>query len=494
MTDKKIRKIINGEPVIFASGASMAGEFLEYGPTEYERFLSCKAQSGSSDGFAPKWMPPELFPFQQNLVEWSVRKGKAAIFADCGLGKTPIQLTWAQNVVEKTNKPVLIMTPLAVGAQMVREGEKFHVETKRTHGQIFTGVNVVNYEKLHLLNPADFAGAVCDESSILKSFDGARRGQITEFMRRMDYRLLCTATAASNDYTELGTSAEALGELGHMDMLMRFFKNDQNVIKPMVYRQRGKNFQQLDEGAKWRFKGHAETPFWQWVCSWARAVRRPSDLGFDDDGFILPPLIERDYLVKVEALPNGMLFSMPAVGLTEQRDERRRSIRERCEKNAHLVANTGKPFVSWCHLNVEGDLLAEMIPDAVQVSGADSDEAKEEKFIAFSTGQVRGMITKPKIGAWGLNWQHCAHITTFPSHSFEQYYQAVRRCWRFGQKHPVSVDIIMTEGESSVLENLQRKAKAADRMFSALVEEMNRSQHINRGIKFTQKEEIPSWL
>ena len=488
-------KIINGEPVDFAPGASMAGEFLEYGPTEYERFLHNKAQGGTNAGFAPVFMPDFLFDFQGFLCDWAIRRGRDAMFADCGLGKTPMQLVWAQNIVEKTNKPVLIMTPLAVGAQTVREGEKFHIQARRTYtGEVHPGINIVNYERLHYLNPNDFAGAVCDESSILKSFDGARRGEITEFMRRMDYRLLCTATAAPNDYTELGTSAEALGELGHMDMLMRFFKNDQNTIKPMVYRQRGKTFQQLDEGAKWRFKGHAETPFWQWVCSWARAVRRPSDLGFSDKRFVLPPLIERTHLVKVDAIPDGMLFSMPAVGLTEQRDERRRSIRERCEKNAQLVANTGKPFVSWCHLNVEGDLLAELIPDAVQVSGADSDEAKEEKFLAFQTGQVRGMITKPKIGAWGLNWQHCAHITTFPSHSFEQYYQAVRRCWRFGQKHPVSVDIITTEGETSVLDNLQRKAKAADRMFSALVEEMNRSQHINRGIKFTQEEEMPSWL
>lgn len=487
-------KIINGEEVHFDPGVTMGFEFLEYGPSEYEKFIDRKAQAGACDGFAPTWMPPELFDFQQNLVDWSVRKGKDAIFADCGLGKTPIQLTWAQNVVERMNKPVLVMTPLAVGAQTVREGEKFHIETHRTSGQVFAGINIVNYEKLHLLDPKDFCGAVADESSILKSFDGTRRKQITEFMRKMEYRLLCTATAAPNDYTELGTSAEALGELGHMDMLMRFFKNDQNTIKPMVYRQRGKNFSQLDEGAKWRFKGHAEVPFWQWVCSWARAVRRPSDLGFADDGFVLPPLIERDHLVIAETLADGMLFPLPAVGLTEQRDERRRTIRERCEKNAELVNDTGKPFVSWCHLNAEGDLLEKLIPDAVQVSGADSDEAKEEKFLAFSSGKVRGMITKPKIGAWGLNWQHCAHATTFPSHSFEQYYQAVRRCWRFGQKHPVSVDIITTEGETSVLENLQRKAKAADRMFSALVSHMREENRIARGIHFADEEIIPEWL
>jgi hypothetical protein len=462
----------------------------------YEEFIAGKMQAGNGDGFAPIFMPEKLFLFQKDLVEWAVRKGKAAIFADCGLGKTAIQLTWAQNVVQKTNRPVIVLTPLAVGHQTVHEGEKFGIECYRNTGGggIFNGVNVINYEKLHLLNPNDFSGAVCDESSILKSFDGTRRKEITEFMRKMQYRLLCTATAAPNDYTELGTSSEALGHLGHMDMLMRFFKNDQHTIRPMVYRQRGKNFAQLDDGAKWRFKGHAEVPFWQWVCSWARAVRRPSDLGFEDWGFVLPPLVERDHMVKAEQLADGMLFALPAVGLTEQRDERRRTIRERCEKNAELVSATRKPFVSWCHLNDESDLLAHLIPDAVEVSGKDSDEEKEEKFLAFSSGQARGMITKPKIGAWGLNWQHCAHVTTFPSHSFEQYYQAVRRCWRFGQVQPVVVEVITTEGETSVLENLQRKAKSADRMFSALVEQMNKSQYINRSVAFTKEQEIPAWL
>jgi hypothetical protein len=462
----------------------------------YQEFLEYKSQLGGMSGFSPMWMPDFLFPFQQSLVDWNLRKGKSATFADCGLGKTPMSLVWGENVVRKTNKPVLIMTPLAVAHQFVTEGEKFGVEVRRSRGELKSGASLVvtNYEVLNHFAPDDFAGVICDESSILKSFDGARRLEITQFMRKVEYRHLCTATAAPNDYVELGTSAEALGELGYTDMLTRFFKNDQNTIKPMVYRQRGKNFQQLDERAKWRFKGHAEIPFWQWVCSWSRAVRRPSDLGFSDEGFVLPALVERQHVVRAETLADGFLFALPAVGLTEQRDERRRTIQERCEKAADLVRNTGKPFVSWCHLNEEGDILAKLSPDAVQVSGADSDDEKEEKFVAFATGKVRGMITKPKIGAWGLNWQHCNHVTTFPSHSFEQYYQGVRRCWRFGQQHPVVVDIVTTEGEMSVLENLQRKAKAADRMFSALVEHMNEARHIDRTIKFHKEEEIPTWL
>jgi hypothetical protein len=279
-----------------------------------------------------------------------------------------------------------------------------------------------------------------------------------------------------------------------MDMLGRFFKNDQNTIKPVLYRHRGQNSQQLEEGAKWRFKRHAELPFWRWVCSWARAIRRPSDLGFDDGRFILPELIERDHLVKVDTAPEGKLFSVAAVGLTEQREERRRTVRERCERAAELVTDTGQPAVVWCHLNDEGDILERLIPDAVQVSGRDSDDAKESKFLAFQRGEYRVLVTKPKIGAWGLNWQHCAHMVTFPSHSFEQYYQSVRRFYRFGQTRPVEVDIVTTEGEQEVLHNLQRKADAADKMFSMLVAEMNSAMAVDRATYGTTREEVPSWL
>lgn len=462
---------------------------------DYEAFLDVKSQLGGQSGFAPIWMPDFLFDFQASLVDWGIRKGRAAVFADCGLGKTPMSLVWGENVVRKTNRPVLYLNPLAVSHQAVTEAEKFQIEAHRSSdGKVWPGINITNYERLHLFDPNDFAGVICGESSILKSFDGARRQEITAFMRKVEFRLLETATAAPNDYIELGTSSEALGELGYTDMLTRFFKNGQNTIKPMSYRHHGKNFEQLDDGAKWRFKGHAEQQFWRWVCSWARAVRKPSDLGFSDDRFVLPELIERAHFVDAEALPDGMLFSMPAVGLKEQRDERRRSLNERCDKVVELVADTGQPFVSWCHLNDEGDRMAAELKDAVQVSGKDSDEAKEEKFLAFSSGQARGIITKPKIGAWGLNWQHCNHVTTFPSHSFEQYYQGVRRCWRFGQTREVVVDIVTTEGDKSVLKNQRRKADAADRMFTELVAHMNNAISIDRSAAFTNREQVPSWL
>lgn len=464
-------------------------------PSNYAEFIERKSQLGTMAGFDPVWMPDFLFDFQVALVEWSLRKGRSAIFADCGLGKTPMQLAWAENVVRHTNKPVLIITPLAVSAQTVREGEKFGIECLQSRdGKVAPNITVTNYERLHYFNADDFAGVVCDESSILKNFDGETRAAVTAFMRKTPFRLLCTATAAPNDYIELGTSSEALGELGYMDMLTRFFKNDQNTIKPTLYRHRGLDFEAMSEGAKWRFKGHAETPFWKWVCSWARAVRRPSDIGFDDGKFILPPLVEREHLVEVESLPSGMLFNLPAFGLKEQREERQRSIKERCEKVAALVSDTGKPFVSWCHLNNEGDLLEKMIDGAIQVSGKDSDEGKEEKLMAFTSGQARGLVTKQKICGWGMNWQHCAHTTVFPSHSFEQYYQSLRRFWRFGQTSPVVVDIVTTEGEAGVMKNLQRKASAADKMFSDLVSHMNESISIDRSLNFNHQEEVPAWL
>jgi hypothetical protein len=463
---------------------------------KYEDFLGKKTQLGSYDGFEGKFWPAGLFDFQQSLVEWALLKGRGALFADTGLGKTLMQLTWAENIVRHENRPVLILTPLAVGSQTMREGEKFGIECaiSRT-GTPRPGINIANYEKLHLFNPHDFAGMVCDESAILKSFDGVRRQQITEFMRKMKYRLLCTATPSPNEYIELGTSSEALGYLGYMDMLARFFKNNQgNSIKPAIFRHKGAKFDQLDESAKWRFKGHAEEPFWKWVCSWARAVRKPSDLGFDNGDFDLPPLIERQHMVDATTNPDGMLFALPAFGLQEQREERRRTLRERCEKAAELVNKSGQPFIVWCSLNDEGDLLEKLMPDAVQVSGRDEDDAKEAKFLAFIKGQSRGLITKEKIGAWGLNFQHCAHSVSFPTHSYEGYYQSIRRCWRFGQKRQVISDIVTTEGEKDVLANLQRKGVAADKMFSDLIRHMNGGVNVERTMKFTNQEGIPSWL
>jgi hypothetical protein len=454
----------------------------------YNDFLENKAHLGGMYGFSPISIPDYLFDFQRKIVAWSIHQGKGAIFADCGMGKTPMQLVWADNVVKKCNGNVLILTPLAVSSQTVKEAVKFGIEVNRSQdGKHKKGITITNYERLQYFDPSDFDGVVCDESSILKNFDGTRRLEITEFMKKMKYRLLCTATASPNDYTELGTSSEAIGSLGYMDMLNVFFKNTQNTCDTK------RHWANTGGGApSWRFKKHAEDPFWKWVCSWARAIRKPSDMGFSNDGFVLPPLEENEHVIYCSMPLNGQLFAMPAMGLFEQRQERKATIQDRCEKAAELVSGD-EVAVVWCHLNEEGDLLERIIPGSVQVKGTMSDEKKEEALTAFSDGKVRVMITKPKIGCFGLNWQHCSHMTFFPSHSYEQYYQSVRRCWRFGQKKKVVVDIVTTEGELGVLQNLQRKSTQADRMFDCLVEFMNESESI-REIKHNKEMEVPAWL
>lgn len=449
----------------------------------YESFLATKQQLDGDHGFDPKIVPDWMFDYQAHLVRWACRKGRAAIFADCGMGKTPMQLVWADNVRRHTGKPVLILTPLAVSYQTVKEAERFGIEAARSSGgKPQAGIVVSNYERLHHHDQSHYGGVVCDESSILKNFDGSTKAAVTEFMRLIPYRLLCTATAAPNDYHELGTSSEALGYLGYQDMLSRFFKED--VVKDYV-----------GWGRKaFRFRGHSEEPFWRWVCSWARACRKPSDLGYDDGSLVLPPLREHEHVVQTKKARAGMLFSTPAESLQEQREERRITLEERCQFAADIVNKHRGPSVVWCHLNDEGDLLERTLKDCRQVSGSQSEDEKEEILLAFQRGEIKRLVTKPKIGCFGLNWQHCNNVVTFASHSWEQYYQAVRRCWRFGQKNPVDVHVIATEGEVGVLSNLRRKADAADRMFELLVKHMGNAMAVDHRRVFPHTERIPTWL
>jgi hypothetical protein len=454
--------------------------------SSYADFLAAKMQLGGNHGFVPDLLPPFLYDFQRGLVAWALHKGRAAIFADCGLGKTPMQLVWADEVARRMDRPVLLVVPLAVSYQVEEEAEKFGIGVGRSQDGTVSAerITVTNYERLHHFSPDDFVGAVCDESSILKSFDGKRKAIITEFLRTLPLRLLCTATAAPNDYIELGTSSEALGDLGHMDMLARYFVNDRN---------NSANRRHFGKQVQWRFKGHAEEDFWRWVCSWARAIRRPSDLGFDDGPFKLPPLREREHLVEVPTGMDGRLFDQPAETLADQREEARRSLPQRCARVAELVDH-GEQALVWCHLNAEADELAKLIPDAEQVAGSDRDEVKESRLHAFARGDLRVLVTKPKIGAWGLNLQNCAHITFFPSHSYEQYYQGVRRCWRFGQTRPVTVDIVASAGERGIRENLRRKSEQADRMFEALLRHMNDAIEFEPASAATDQTEVPAWL
>jgi len=451
----------------------------------YAGLLRRRAQLDEMAGFEPLWLPSFLFDFQAYLTEWSIRQGRGALLADSGLGKSVCELTWAQNVHQHTGKPVLLLTPLAVTSPMETEAAKFGIEAATSrNGSITAPVTIANYERLHLFDRDRFGGVACDESSCIKNCDGARRALVTGFLRKMRYRLLATATAAPNDYTEVGTSSEALGYLGHVDMLTRFFTNDRRSARLPggLWRDGG-----------WRFKGHAEEPFWRWVASWARALRRPSDLGFSDDGFTLPPLHYRQHVV--DAPPwtaDGALFGAAASGLREERAEARMTITQRCERAAQLL-DDGGPGIAWCQLNAEGNLLEQLIDGAVQVSGSDSPDAKEEKLTAFTRGEIRVLITKPRIGAWGLNWQHCHHMTYFTDWSWEAHYQAVRRCWRFGQQHPVTVDVITTPGGVNAVKGLQRKAGQADRMFTALTACMRDAAGIRRADPFDVEVEVPQW-
>lgn len=450
--------------------------------TDYEEFLQSKRQIGKNYGFKSIFIPDYLFDFQKYIVEWSLKKGRSAVFADTGLGKTPMQLVWAQNIVEKTNKNVLILTPLAVSIQTVLEGEKFGIEVKRSRdGKPKGKITVTNYQQLNKFDFKDYIGCVCDESGILKNYKAQTKKDIIRFMNKMPYRLLCTATPSPNDYTELGNSSEALGELKYMDMLIQFFRDTSN-----------------DKNPQWStptyvLKGHAIHDFWRWVISWAIAMRKPSDLGFDDSTHILPELVENEHILKCTKPLKGFLIPFKAKTLREQRQERRKTIEYRTEKTLELCKKHDISVI-WGHYNYETDFLEKNIPDSLQISGKDKDEEKEEKFNLFLNKKIKRLIIKPKIGAFGLNWQHCNHIVTFISHSFEQHYQLVRRCWRYGQKNKVIVDIISTEGEGRVLHNIKRKAKEADNMFTMLVKFMNNELNINRKEIFNEEMRLPKWL
>jgi hypothetical protein len=452
---------------------------------EYRSFLERKSRIDNAHGFEPNWLPDSLFDFQRLLVDYAIRTGRAALFEDCGMGKTLQQLVFAENVVRHTNKPVLLATPLAVGQQTMVEATRFGIDSERSRDGSFSGlprVVITNYQQLDKFNSDDFSGIVLDESSAIKNHKSQTKQVVKEFCRKLPYRLCCTATAAPNDYHELGTTSEVLGYLGYQDMLTTFFKQEQKS---------GHHRWHL---SKYRFRGHAEQPFWRWVCSWSRSIRKPSDLGFSDANFTLPQLVQHEHVVETRTLRNGCLFAMPARDLHEQREERRNTVAERCDKAAELAESHAGASVLWCELNDEGKELGRRLPDAVEIRGSMPDERKEDILQAFSDGLIRQLITKPKIGCWGLNWQHCHNVINMPSHSFEQFYQAVRRCWRFGQQKTVHNHLVVSEGELGVLANLMRKQTQADEMFASLVEHMGDALSITRGDVFPESERLPKWL
>lgn len=467
---------------------------------DYLTFLKRKSQLGGFHGFEPLWLPDFLFGFQRHLVEWALRKGRALIAADCGMGKGPMLLVWAQNVVRHTNRPVLVLMPLAVSHQLIREAEKFGIEAHRsTDGAPRSSITVTNYERLDQFDPDDYSGVVCDEASILKHWTGATQKAVTRFLSKIPYRLLCTATPSPNDYVEMGTLSEALGELTHTDMLATFFRQLSDDEKKKrataddIVHSRRLSWRVIQSFGQWVLKAHAFEPFWKWVASWARACRKPSDLGdYADGGFILPPLDRRDHTVIPREPPDGWLFTIPAFGLHQERAERRRTLDERSELVFELTKQSDSAVV-WCHLNPEGDRLEKEIRGAVQVKGAHSVDEKEERILAFLSGQARVLVTKPKIAGLGLNLQHCAHVVTFVTHSYEQFYQCIRRCWRYGQKRPVTLDVIATEGEVNVRRNMERKERLAAQMFDSVIKYMNDALAVKNS-KHTTPTEVPSWL
>jgi DNA modification methylase/superfamily II DNA or RNA helicase len=420
----------------------------------YQDFIANKRTAVIPTGMEPLPVNELLFDFQKDIVRWALRRGRSAIFADCGMGKTAMQLEWARQVHAHTQEPVLILAPLAVASQTVAEGAKFGIEVKHVvnASQVVNGVNVTNYEKLHHFSASDFAGVVLDESSILKSFAGKMRTMIIDAFRDTPFKLACTATPSPNDHTELGNHAEFVGVMLRHEMLATFFVHD------------AANTQD------WRLKGHAVTEFWKWVAQWAVSIAHPSDLGYEMHSFTLPELRISEHIIAVDhSESNGSLFRMGALTLSEVRAEQKATVSIRCAQVAELVDNAN-PWLIWCHRNDEAAELMRLIPGAVEVSGSDSEDQKSEKMLGFSSGKYRILITKPSIAGFGMNWQHCAHMAFVGlSYSYEQFYQAVRRCWRFGQSREVACHVVVAETEQSVLTAIKRKQGDADEMHVRMI-------------------------
>jgi hypothetical protein len=435
----------------------------------YTEFLESKRHSIGNFGFDANYFPDIAFDFQKYIIEKAVNKGRMAIFADTGLGKTLIQLSIANNIVKQTNKKVLILTPLAVGFQFIKEAEKIGINDvyQTIKGEIKGSIIICNYERLHYLNSNDFIGCILDESSILKNFDGKIKNQITSFIKKMPYRFLSTATPSPNDFIELGTSSEALGYMGYMDMLTKFFKNNQNSV----------DSNNRNIGEKYYLKPHAEKDFFAWVNQWAIMVKMPSDIGFSNDRYNLPNLIVNKHIVENQSLidVNGQiqLFNLVAKNFHEIKHEEKSTTNERCEKAYELANN--KTSVYWVNRNDESSLLKQLDSDAVEIIGSQSIEKKEEILLAFANGEISRLITKAKMTGMGLNWQHCNHSVFFPTWSYEQYYQSIRRFWRFGQTKDVTIDMVISDGQTRVIEALQQKTKKAIELYENLTKNVNQS-------------------
>jgi len=453
----------------------------------YQNFLDNKRIIDIHSGFAPKQLNGHLFDWQRDITKWALQRGRACLFEDCGLGKTPQQLVWADNVRSKAGD-VLILAPLAVSTQTVKEGKKFGVELEysRNGEKSKTGITITNYEMLSHFSPEEFAGIVLDESSILKSYTGKIRNEIIESFAQTPYKLACTATPSPNDLMELGNHAEFVGAMSRSEMLSMFFVHDGG------------------ETQKWRLKGHAKDDFWKWVCSWAIMLRKPSDLGYDDGKFKLPPLNMHEIIVDVDHTnATETLFFMEAQTLQERQQARRYSIEERCKRAAEIANASDEPWLIWCDRNDESQMLNKLIKNSKEIKGSDSHEYKEKTMMGFSDGTVQRLVTKPSIAGFGMNWQHCSKVIFVGlSDSYEKFYQAVRRSWRFGQQKTVDCYIVTSAIEGAIVANIKRKEKQAQEMADGMVQNMHvyNSENI-KGLQRSQtkykpqtKIIIPDWM
>lgn len=435
----------------------------------YNEFLNSKRHTLGEYGFKPNYYPDIAFDFQKYIIEKAVKKGRIAVFADTGLGKTLIQLSIANNIIKHTNKSVLILTPLAVAFQFILEAEKLGIDDIEysKDGKFTKKIVICNYERLHYFDSKDFVGVILDESSILKNFDGKIKNAVTSFIKKIPYRFLSTATPSPNDFIELGTSSEALGYMGYMDMLTKFFKNNQNSV----------DSNNRNIGEKFYLKPHAEKDFFAWVNQWSIMVKMPSDIGFSNERYKLPDLIVNRHIVENDSQKdiNGQiqLFNIIAKSFDEIRHEQKQTEEKRCIKAIELAKN--KTSVYWCNTNNESSILKSLDSQAVEIIGSQSIDKKEEILLAFANGEIKRLITKAKMTSMGLNWQHCNHTVFFPTWSYEQYYQAIRRFWRFGQKNNVVCDMVISDGQTRVIEALEQKTQKAIELHKSLTENVNRS-------------------
>lgn len=418
---------------------------------EYEEFIKSKETIVKNSGFdiTKDELNNKLFEYQKDVVKWALKKGKAALFEGCGLGKTIQQLEWSHQVCKYTNGNVLILAPLAVAPQTVKEGKKFGIEVTlcTNQSEVKDGINITNYEKIDRFNINEFVGIVLDESSILKSFQGKVKSQLIELFKSTPYKLSCTATPSPNDYVELGNQSEFLGIMKSSEMLAMYFTHDGGCT------------------SKWRLKGHAQDAYWKWLASWAVVIENPKDLGYNIEGYDLPKLNVIQIIADEKEISNDILT------LTERRKARKESLQQRCEKAAEIINNSNENWLVWCDLNDESKLLHDLINSSVEIKGSDKSEYKANEMLNFSENKTKVLVTKSLIAGFGMNWQNCHNmIFVGVSDSFEQYYQAVRRCWRFGQEKEVNVYLVIGSREGTVKDNLDRKAEQTEKMQKIMVE------------------------